>query len=118
MKAKMILAAMMMITTIAFASEKEPVETSPAAVATNTIAGTVLDNKTGEPLTGVEIQIEGTNLKTYTDFDGKFALDGISSGQYTISANLISYQENETKTIRVKNNELHALNLMLKSVTE
>ncbi|MGQ1945636.1 carboxypeptidase-like regulatory domain-containing protein [Geofilum sp. OHC36d9] len=118
MKTKMILAAMLMITSMVFAGEKKPIEASPAAAATNTIAGTVLDNKTGEPLTGVEIQIEGTDVKTYTDFDGKFAMEGISSGQYTISANLISYQENETKTIRVNSNELHALNLMLKSIAE
>ncbi len=38
------------------------------------ITGTVKDSKTGEPLAGVSIRVEGTTQGTVTDAQGKFAL--------------------------------------------
>lgn len=42
---------------------------------TYTITGRVLDASTGEPLVGVNIQIAGTTLGTFTDAEGYFELD-------------------------------------------
>lgn len=41
-----------------------------------TITGTVTDQN-GEPLTGVTIQIKGTNIGTITDADGKYSLSSV-----------------------------------------
>jgi hypothetical protein len=119
MKAKVLFLVMAVVVTIGV-SAKKPAEPSvaPTAVVNNTISGVVVDKATGEALTGVEIRVEGTELKTYTDFDGKFVFEGILSGEYKINASMISYRENETRLIKVKTNELHALNLNLESVID
>lgn len=39
------------------------------------LTGTVTDAKTGEPLPGVNITIEGTTMGTITDVDGNFSID-------------------------------------------
>jgi TonB-dependent starch-binding outer membrane protein SusC len=38
------------------------------------VAGTVKDSATGDPLTGVSVVVEGTNIGTVTDVDGKFII--------------------------------------------
>ena len=60
--------------------------------ATTVLTGTVADSGSGELLTGVEIQLEGTNKKTYTDFDGNFTFK-VTPGEYKVVANYISYKK-------------------------
>lgn len=57
------------------------------------LSGTVLDFKSGESLTGVEITVEGTDIKVYTDFDGNFEIDNVKPGNYNIIASYISYEK-------------------------
>jgi TonB-dependent starch-binding outer membrane protein SusC len=47
---------------------------------TKTISGTVLDN-TGSPLPGANVVVEGTKNGTATDFDGKYTLKNVSTGE-------------------------------------
>lgn len=101
-----------------FKSEKNAASSEAAPVINNSITGVVLDRTTGEALTGVEVRVEGTNLKAYTDFDGKFAFEGIKPGSYKVRTSYISYKESETPVLSVKMNELHALNIEMESVTK
>lgn len=39
-----------------------------------TISGTVTDRQDGQPLPGVNVQIQGTSIGTITDLDGKFSI--------------------------------------------
>lgn len=80
--------------------------------ATTVLTGTVADSGSGELLTGVEIKLEGTNLKTYTDFDGNFSFR-VKPGEYKIVANYISYQKSAQK-LKVGNNE-NKVNLKLEN---
>ena len=57
------------------------------------LSGTVIDFQSGETLTGVEVSIEGTELKAYTDFDGNFKIDNVKPGSYNIIASYISYDK-------------------------
>ena len=66
--------------------------------------GTVADENSGEALVGVEIKIEGTDLKTYTDFDGNFSFENVKPGEYKLVTNYISYQKN-TETLNVTSRE-------------
>lgn len=50
-----------------------------------TLAGTVIDGFTGEPLIGVNIKIKGTGQGTITDFDGKFSLQVDDKTQLEVS---------------------------------
>jgi outer membrane receptor protein involved in Fe transport len=67
---------------------------SPAqAGTTGIISGTVIDAATGEKLSGVNIEIYGTNLKTTTDENGYFVITNVPPGDYKVTANLIGYSE-------------------------
>lgn len=60
---------------------------------TCTISGQVVDQATGEALVGVAVKVAGTDKVAYTDFDGKFAIGGLSQGQYSLESNFISYEK-------------------------
>ncbi len=87
------------------------------AKANTCISGVIVDQNTGEALTGVEVKLNGTDTKTYTDFDGKFVFNQIKPGNYSVEAKIISY-EPVVRSINVNTNELHALNLQLDNVDE
>ncbi|MEZ5083542.1 MAG: carboxypeptidase-like regulatory domain-containing protein [Bacteroidales bacterium] len=57
------------------------------------LTGSVIDFQSGEALTGVEVSIEGTEIKAYTDFDGNFKIDNMKPGNYNIIASYISYDK-------------------------
>jgi uncharacterized surface anchored protein len=90
------------------AKEKEaktalPTESNAAVVVT----GSISDAKSGESLVGVEVKLEGTDLKTYTDFDGNFTFNNVKPGNYNLVTSYISYRE-KTENLQVssKENEL------------
>ena len=41
-------------------------------LAQNTLGGTVLDKASGQPIPGVNVNVEGSTTGVSTDFDGKF----------------------------------------------
>jgi len=92
----------------AMADEKDHIADEPAKAATVTVYGTVTDAKTGESLVGVEVQLEGTDMKVYTDFDGQFSFEDILPGEYDISAKYISYEKQkiEKQNIDIFSSEL------------
>jgi TonB-linked SusC/RagA family outer membrane protein len=51
-----------------------------SALAQSILSGTVVDSKTNQPLPGVNIIVQGAQTSTTTDFDGKFQLGGLKSG--------------------------------------
>ncbi|HEY9115158.1 MAG TPA: carboxypeptidase-like regulatory domain-containing protein [Bacteroidales bacterium] len=70
----------------------EPGNATPSAEQTIVLTGKVIDLSTNEVLTGVEINIEGTDIKAYSDFDGNFEIKDLKPGEYNIIASFISYQ--------------------------
>ncbi len=56
---------------------------SQAALAS--VAGRVFNKETGEPLRGVAVIIEGGELGTVTDVDGRYRINGVAAGTYTLS---------------------------------
>jgi hypothetical protein len=69
-----------------------PAETPAGTpVQTITLKGKVVDFNSGESLTGVEVAIEGSTIKAYTDFDGNFEIKDVKPGNYNLVASYISY---------------------------
>lgn len=64
------------------------------------ISGNVIDEISGEALVGVEIKLEGTDVKAYTDFDGHFVIDNLKSGNFKLIASYTSYNKTE-KTVKL-----------------
>ena len=95
---------------IAYADNEGTKSNAPEAAPVETLAlsGTVLDFNSGETLTGVEVTIEGTDIKVYTDFDGKFEIGDVTPGNYNIIASYISYDKSLIENFKadIKNNEV------------
>lgn len=54
------------------------------ALAQSILSGTVVDSNTNQPLPGVNVVIQGAQNSTTTDFDGKFQLGGLKSGDKVV----------------------------------
>ncbi len=69
------------------------------------LSGTVVDENTGELLTGVEVKIKSTGKKTYTDFDGNFSFESVKPGKHDLVVKFISYNEEiKSHKVSAKNN--------------
>ncbi len=97
------------LTTATFAANKvtktettttETAATVVAPIATE-LSGLITDKNSNEILTGVEVKIEGTDLKTYTDLDGMFSFKNLTPGEYKLVANYISYKKVVIEKIEV-----------------
>jgi len=92
-------------TTSAFAEKAETkteVKTdSKAEAAVVSLSGNIIDEVSGEALVGVEVKVDGSDLKTYTDFDGHFTINNLKSGECKLVASYTSYTKNE-KTFQIK----------------
>lgn len=62
------------------------------AAPTGTVAGRVIDAKTGEPLSEVGIQLVGLGRGVQTGIDGRFRFPNTPAGTLTIQARRIGYQ--------------------------
>jgi len=51
-----------------------------SVLAQSTISGVVVDKKSNQPLPGVNVTVQGAKQSTSTDFDGKFQLASLKSG--------------------------------------
>jgi iron complex outermembrane receptor protein len=65
------------------------------AFAQSTLSGVVVDGKSNQPLPGVNVIVQGAQSSTSTDFDGKFQLGGLKSGDKVV----FSYIGYDSQTI-------------------
>lgn len=59
------------------------------AQAQGAIAGQVVAQPSGAPLAGANIIVQGVAFRTTTDAQGRFRIQGIPAGQYTVTASFI-----------------------------
>lgn len=64
-----------------------------------TIKGRVIDANTGEPLPGANIRLVGTSIGTATDREGKYILNRVPAGNYTLEVTFIGYESKEVEII-------------------
>ena len=76
------------------------------------IAGHVLDAHTGEHLSFVNVQVEGTSLGCLTDESGHFYLKNLPEGELTIIFSMIGY-ETEKRTIKLQRDTLIEMNVTI-----
>lgn len=79
----------------------------------NNIHGTVSDCRSGEPLAGVMVELDGTQQKVYTDLDGKFTFGPMDAGQYKLILSLISYKPSLIEDVMVNPEEKQNIDLKL-----
>ncbi|MBO6584474.1 MAG: TonB-dependent receptor [Gracilimonas sp.] len=61
------------------------------AQTSGTITGTVKDVKTGEPLIGATIILEGTNLGAATNAEGRYTINNIPTKTYNVKASFVGF---------------------------
>lgn len=68
---------------------------------TGKITGTVKDAQSGNPLPGVNVLLEGTQIGAATDIDGNFTILNVPPGRYTLLARMIGYTEIRVTDVRI-----------------
>ncbi len=123
MKTVIFLVAALVLTANVFANDnkasnkKAEQSSSVLSVVTSIIQGTVVDQITGEALTGVKVLIEETNQTVYTDLDGNFSFEPIVKGEYNIKVDYISYKTNRLQNVKI-NGSVNSIKVGLLTVNE
>ncbi len=68
---------------------------------TGKIAGKVMDAQTRQPIPGVNIMLEGTNMGTVSDVEGNYTILNVEVGTYTVRASIVGYRVMRIENIRV-----------------
>ncbi|UCE07986.1 MAG: carboxypeptidase-like regulatory domain-containing protein, partial [bacterium] len=90
-----------LILTDALVAQNSTVSMMSIAESSNQISGQVVDQTTGKPLVGVNIIVQGTSFGAATDSDGRFTIQKIPPGIYTIVASMIGYHQETRDGITV-----------------
>lgn len=61
------------------------------------VTGKIVDQQTGEALTGVKVFLEGSDNAVYTDFDGEFEMEYVEGENTQLAVSLISYENQNVK---------------------
>jgi outer membrane receptor protein involved in Fe transport len=82
-----------------------------------TIKGRVFDARTGEPLAGATVHLEGTNRSTLANLDGSYVFRNIGPGKYEIEASLEGYKKPKDIEVQVtENNNAKAGDFQMESI--
>ena len=76
--------------------ETGQISTRPGGPA-GTIRGTVRDARSGEPLPGANVRLEGTTFGAATGADGQYLLTSIPPGTYTLVAQFVGFSPASTQ---------------------
>jgi hypothetical protein len=80
-----------------------------------TLKGTVKNSRTGEILTGVNVQVLGTDLRAATDMNGFFVINGLPIGKHIVRTTFIVYKSSLDTITIIDPAEIIELNITLKS---
>ena len=75
--------------------------TEGVAGTTGKIAGKVLDVRTGEPLIGVNMLLEGTTIGAASDLNGNYVILSVPPGVYNLRASAIGCNPVTFENVRV-----------------
>lgn len=100
--------------TLGAVAKDDPKGKDEKAKALPVLVGQVVDQDTGEALTGVSIKVNGSETCVFTDFDGSFEIRNLDPGKYNLEISLISYQSNLLENLEVNGGERKALKVEMK----
>jgi TonB-linked SusC/RagA family outer membrane protein len=79
---------------------------------TGTIAGKVVDAKSGDPLPGANVLVQGVDVGAATNVEGEFSIAGVPAGTRPVIARFIGYKS-QIKTVTVTGGSVVELNFNL-----
>src|SRR5215510_10427121 len=87
---------------VAVGHARLPAQTpTPTPIASGRITGRVVDVASGQPLTHAQVGVVGQTLGGETDLDGRYTINGVPVGKYSVQARHIGYQQNRYATVTV-----------------
>ena len=78
------------------------------------ISGTVIDQQTGEPLTGATIKHPSSGVEVITDFDGFFSISAPDKGINELTVSYVSYEKMKLNRVIVREGEATKLNIKMR----
>ena len=89
----------------------------PAFAASGKISGTVVDAETGDPLPYANVIVLDTQLGAATRGDGKFLIQAVPEGTYTLKVMMMGYQDGLMEDVRVDANRTTVVDFQLSETT-
>ncbi|NBX81315.1 MAG: TonB-dependent receptor, partial [Flavobacteriales bacterium] len=80
------------------------------------LSGKIQNSKTNEVVEGAKVILTGTGKGAISDIDGKYIINGLSAGTYTLEIRSVSYNSLILQNIKIKNGENLTLNIPLDEV--
>jgi len=80
---------------------------------TYNIIGQLIDEKTGEPIVGGIVLIEGTTIGAQSDIDGNYIIRDVDAGIHTLTVQCVGYQKMRLEGFKVTGTSEARLNLSL-----
>ena len=93
--------------------ETKGVDFKLSSLGTGYIEGVITDALSGEDIKGVKVRLDPGIFLTTTDFGGRYCIDGIVTGAYTIHVSQGGYLPYTKADVRVFGNERVTLNIEL-----
>jgi hypothetical protein len=84
------------------------------ALAQGRIEGVIRDADTRDPLPGVNIVVVGTTSGAATDLQGRYAIENLRAGEYSVRVSYIGFETTMFTGIRVRNGETTTLDVNLR----
>jgi len=76
------------------------------------ITGLIVDLEDEEPLIGASVKIIGQSIGGVTDINGKFKINNLSKGEYSLTISYVGYIDKELKiNIKRGNNNINTISL-------
>ncbi len=85
------------------------------AAENGSVRGTVKDSQTGEALPGANVLLQGTSLGAATDLNGRFVIQNVPAGSYTVRTTYVGYKESQ-RSIKVEPGQEINVDLKLEAV--
>ncbi len=85
---------------------------------TGTISGVVVDSLSREPIIGATVVVSGTTRGTSSDLDGRFSIDNLAPGDYTLDVSMLSYAGQRIEGVAVLPNRVTEVNVALTEQSE
>ncbi len=82
------------------------------------ITGSVMDKKTGEPVIGASVVIEGTAKGAATDIFGVYTINNVEAGTYTLVISYLGYKKMKISDVVVREGRNTDLNIAMEEDTE
>jgi outer membrane receptor protein involved in Fe transport len=83
------------------------------ALAQGSISGTVTDGTTGETIIGANVILQGTSTGASTDVDGKFEINNLAEGTYTLQISFITYKTHLVSDVVVESGKRITIDIKL-----